>query len=207
MTTRMRKCTGPGQWALLTTLLLCWGCALTPGPVRTPSPASVLDLPVVDIRDTYLPYQDFCERKPGECDLGGVAEIELTSDQWMVMMEINAEVNRQVVFRLDKAQYDREEFWAYPLKGFGDCEDMALEKRARMVRAGFPRGALRMAIGYHKKWLSSHALLTIETRQGTYVMDSISDRILLWHRAPYNFETRERPDGRWERYDQDAWHH
>ena len=45
---------------------------------------------------------------------------------------------------------------------------------------GFPRGALRMAIGYHKKTLTSHAVLTVETKQGTYVMDSTNDQIHIW---------------------------
>jgi predicted transglutaminase-like cysteine proteinase len=168
-------------------------------------PSETLNLPVTEIREYFAPYKEFCLRNPGECDLGGQTIIELTPDNWKGLLEVNLTVNRDVELYLDKDQYQEEEFWNYPSSGYGDCEDIALEKRSRLVRRGFPRGALRIAIGYHKKTLISHAVLTVETRQGTFVMDSIKDQIYIWYKTPYNFETRERTDGRWERYDQDMW--
>jgi predicted transglutaminase-like cysteine proteinase len=48
-----------------------------------------------------------------------------------------------VLFFLDENQYQKEEFWAYPSLGLGDCEDIALEKRFRLVNMGIYRGALR----------------------------------------------------------------
>jgi hypothetical protein len=48
-------------------------------------------------------------------------------------------------------------------------------------------------------------LLLIETTQGTYAMDRFSNEILLWYQLPYNFESREKADGKWERFDQSIW--
>ena len=160
---------------------------------------------MIEIRDNFLPYKEFCLRNIGECDLSGQSVIKLTSELWSHLLETNSSVNLEIVLRSDQDQYQKEEFWTYPYNGFGDCEDIALEKRSRLVKIGFPRGALRLAIGYHKKTLISHAVLTIETNQGTYVMDVTNDQICLWNLTPYNFETRERTDGKWERFDQDTW--
>ena len=111
----------------------------------------------------------------------------------------------EVITETDLQQYGEEEYWSYPRSGVGDCEDLALEKRARLVAAGFPRGALRMALAQHRRTLFSHAVLLVESDQGTWVLNGFDEAVVLWHRSPYNFEARERPDGRWERFDQSVW--
>ena len=168
-------------------------------------PAKTLNLPVTEVRDNFKPYQDFCLRNPGECNLNGKAIIGLTPEVWKQLVGINITTNRDIGLMFDKEQYQKEEYWTYPNSGFGDCEDIALEKRSRLVEIGFPRGSLRIGIGYHKKTLTSHAVLTVETNKGTYVMDSTNENIHIWYQTSYNYETRERTDGKWERYDQDIW--
>ena len=64
---------------------------------------------------------------------------------------------------------------------------------------------MRLALVMHRKRLNAHAVLTVETSRGTYILDSLTDEVLRWNRTPYNFEARERPDGRWERFDQTEW--
>lgn len=178
-------------------------------PVRlTPEeflPTATLNLSVIEVRDEFLPYKKFCRRNPGECNMSGPTVIELTPEMKRLLSEVNTSVNLEIRFALDKDQYNKEEFWTYPRSDLGDCEDIALEKRSRLTKLGFPRGALRMAIGFHKKTLSSHALLLVETTEGTHVVDRITNQISLWYQTPYNFESRERSDGKWERFDQDIW--
>lgn len=166
---------------------------------------TVLNLAVVDVVPGYAPYQDFCRRNPPSCDLSGPAVARFNQAVERRMQLVNKAVNREIEFTLDRDQYGLEEYWNYPRSGRGDCEDVALEKRARLVRRGIPRGALRLAIVYHRQLLSAHCVLTLETDAGTYVLDSFSDRAALWCESCYNFEARERADGRWERYDQGAW--
>jgi predicted transglutaminase-like cysteine proteinase len=137
--------------------------------------------------------------------MSGPTVIELTSEITKLLSDVNRAVNADIQFVLDKAQYDKEEFWTYPYSGKGDCEDIALEKRDRLTQLGIPRGALRIAIGFHKKTLISHAVLLVETTQGTYVMNRVTNHLLLWYQSPYNFEARELPDGKWERFDQNIW--
>lgn len=135
----------------------------------------------------------------------GETIFELTPLKKDLLSAVNRAVNFEVRFSLDQIQYGKEEFWTYPISGFGDCEDVALEKRSRLTKLGIPRGAMRMAIVRSKETLASHALLLVETTQGTYALDRRIDEILLWYQVPYNFEARERPDGRWERFDQVLW--
>ena len=82
---------------------------------------------------------------------------------------------------------------------------MALQKRRELVAIGVPRGALRMAVAQHRRTLTAHAVLSVETTNGTFILDSENESLILWYRTDYNFEARERPDGQWERYDQRCW--
>ncbi len=164
-----------------------------------------LSLPVSEVVERYPPYADFCRRVPAECELHGAAVLPFSRQLLRTLRATNAAVNEQIVFALDTQQYDVEEHWALPHAGRGDCEDMALEKRARLARHGLPRGAMRLALVFLRTQLSSHCVLTVETTAGTFLLDSFSDDVLRWDRTPYNFEARERPDGYWERFDQTHW--
>jgi predicted transglutaminase-like cysteine proteinase len=181
------------------------GCNCVRSKTEEFLPTATLNLPVIEVRDEFLPYKEFCQRNPGECDMSGPTIIELTPKMKSLLSEVNTSVNLEIRFALDKDQYNKEEFWTYPRSDLGDCEDIALEKRSRLTKLGFPRGALRMAIGFHKKTLTSHALLLVKTTEGKYVMDRITNQISLWYQTPYNFESQERTDGKWERFDQNIW--
>ena len=170
-------------------------------------PSLRMNLLVIDTIPNYTPYGEFCKRNPGECNLTGPGVIELSSEIKGAIRRINSTVNREVQFALDIDQYETEEYWTYPRSGRGDCEDKALEKRSRLVESGMPRSTMRVATVFHKKFFNSHCLLTIETNEGTYVLDSISDSVMIWHEAPYNYEMRERANGEWERFDQGIWSH
>lgn len=169
-------------------------------------PTHNLNLPVVEVRKTYLPYASFCSRNPGHCEMSGLTIIDLTEERRQTLSEVSAAVNASIkCMASDKELYGQEEYWTYPSGGYGDCEDIALEKRARLVERGLPRAAMTMAIVHHKRTLMSHALLLIETTSGTYVLNSFTDKVVLWSEVPYNYEMRERVDGTWERYDQSLW--
>jgi len=164
-----------------------------------------LSLPVVGVENRYPPYADFCRRHPGECDLSG-AEAATFSDALMrELSEVNLAVNTEIRFAFDSNQYGVEEYWALPSSGYGDCEDLALEKRSRLAASRIPRGALRLAIVFHKRHLNSHCVLTVETTRGTYILDTYTNTLCRWDKTPYNYEVRERTDGLWDRFDQTDW--
>ncbi|TGR16684.1 transglutaminase, partial [Mesorhizobium sp. M1C.F.Ca.ET.196.01.1.1] len=82
---------------------------------------------------------------PHECNerTPNQAPIELTRKLWAAIVNINNSVNTRIPPRTDMEIYGVEEYWAYPDKGVGDCEDYALEKRRELMAAGVPAGLLQ----------------------------------------------------------------
>ena len=162
---------------------------------------TTMSLPVVKIKSLQS-YHDFCQRNPGECELDTSDIISLNENIWALLNLVNTQVNQEIYFTLDINQYGYEEFWNYPTNGNGDCEDYALEKRRRLVQHNIPRGALRMITGFHSTKLYAHALLSIETDQGTLILDNETNDILWWDEKPYIYEKREISNQQWEYFEQ-----
>ena len=135
----------------------------------------------------------------------GPTAIELNTAVLQAIEKINCEVNAEIRFMEDPEWRGKEDEWSFPVLGRGDCEDFALEKRKRLVEAGLPRAAMSLAIVYHKKLMSPHLILLLETSDGTMVLDQLNNEVLCWDKVPYNYESRERMDGRWDRFDQSVW--
>lgn len=216
------RSSAPTRWALGAALL---GCALSGNVVAAataatadtldaadttrapPAPGAcrALDLPVQTLADAPTAYAEFCRRHPADCQLDGPAVLAVDGGLWARLGQVNRAVNAEVTPMSDWDRTGEEEHWDYPARGRGDCEDIALEKRRRLVAAGLPRAALTMAIVHDRARPSSHAVLLVETTAGTFLLDSVGDTPACWASGAYDFESRERPDGRWLRYDQRAW--
>jgi predicted transglutaminase-like cysteine proteinase len=164
-----------------------------------------LNLPIAQVTAPPTQYIDFCRLNPGHCNMTGPTILYWTAPVRQTVDRVNRAVNSEVVFVPDPEWQGEEEVWSYPVNGRGDCEDFALEKRRRLVEFGLPRASMTMAIAHHKAKLSSHAVLLLETTGGTLVLDNMSDEIGCWGRVQLNYESRERPDGRWSRFDQSFW--
>lgn len=158
-----------------------------------------LDLEIARVELPPTQYQDFCERHPEACDLSGASTINWDETR-SLLLSVNRDVNEEVELSSDMACWGVEEYWSFPAKGLGDCEDFALEKRRRLVDEGLPSAALTMAIVHHTEGLFAHAVLLAETTAGTRVLDNLNDDLLCWDTAPFRYERRERPDGAWARY-------
>lgn len=164
-----------------------------------------IDLRVARVVEPYPPYADFCRRQPKECQLSGAGSLSYSDELINRLEAVTAEVNGEVKFALDSEIHAVEDFWTLPTSGYGDCEDSALAKRSRLVKFGYSAGALRLAFVFHKEDMTAHCVLTVETTRGTFLLDSQTDEVKRWSEVPYNFEARERRDGRWDRYDQSQW--
>lgn len=184
-------------------------CALSVWLTIAVAPASADD-PVTDCTSMALPvervegppsqYRAYCDRRPNACDMAGPTVIALDEGRRRELSGVNARINRDVVFISDMDNLGLEEHWNLPLDGRGDCEDFALAKREELVQSGWPRGALTLAIAFHKVRCFPHAVLLAETDSGTWVLDNLHDDVLCWDALPYTYSRRERPDGRWTRF-------
>ena len=82
------------------------------------------------------------------------------------------------------------ERWNYPDDGYGDCEDYVLQKRKMLMQAGWPREALLITVVRDKN-NDGHAVLTVKSDKGEYVLDNQTDDIVLWSDTGYRFVKRQ----------------
>jgi predicted transglutaminase-like cysteine proteinase len=137
-------------------------------------------------------HYDFCRRLPQECaqKTASNAPVELTRKLWATILNVNNSVNARVKPRTDMEIYGVEEYWAYPDNGFGDCEDYALEKRRELMAAGVPAGSLLMTVVRQPNG-DGHAVLTVRTSLGEFVLDNLEPRVLAWTDTEYTYLKRQ----------------
>jgi predicted transglutaminase-like cysteine proteinase len=80
--------------------------------------------------------------------------------------------------------------WSYPDDGYGDCEDYVLVKRRTLMQSGWPRDALLVTVVRDEKD-EGHAVLTVTTDKGDYILDNQNKNILLWSETRYRFIKRQ----------------
>lgn len=163
-------------------------------------PCSKVDVPVVAVEERPTQYAAFCRQMPDECTLSGDEELRVDAGVATTLARVNRDVNGEIVLTADAGCSGGEEHWSRPASGYGDCEDFALEKRARLREAGLPSATMTMAIVHHRTEYFAHAVLLVETDRGTFLLDNLTDEVICWRDAPYSLERRERPDGLWERF-------
>jgi predicted transglutaminase-like cysteine proteinase len=112
---------------------------------------------------------------------------------------INIQVNRSTPEIEDSAQYGVRDYWALPTARGGDCEDIAMLKKERLVRAGYPAQDLMIATVLDRS-RQNHAVLVARTRLGDFVLDNLRNTVLPWNSTGYTFITMQNPKAphRWE---------
>ncbi|HLH12263.1 MAG TPA: transglutaminase-like cysteine peptidase [Methylovirgula sp.] len=144
---------------------------------------------------TSVPYGwlDFCSREPQECNQPVLrpADVEVTGDTWNVLNKINRHVNHTIVPISNLAHWGTMlDHWDYPKDGKGDCKIYALEKRRELMQAGLPRQALLMTIVRDLNG-EGHAILTVKTDKGEFILDNLTDQIRPWEATGYHFLKRQ----------------
>ena len=133
-------------------------------------------------------HYDFCRQMPAECEQTTPRQkpVELTKKLWGQIVEVNALVNTMITPRTDMQIWGVEERWSYPVNGIGDCEDYALEKRKRLMEIGVPAGNLLMTVLRQPNG-DGHAVLTVRTSLGDFILDNLEPKVLAWNETPYEF--------------------
>jgi len=135
-------------------------------------------------------YYEYCRRYDESCARGpGGSSIRLTKAGWQEIVAVNAEVNTQVAPLTDMEIFGVEERWEYPTT-VGDCEDYALLKRKRLNEMGYPLGALLLTVARDAKG-GGHAVLTVVTDLGDFVLDNIEQKVLLWKETEIYYLKRQ----------------
>jgi len=143
---------------------------------------------------TSVPFGwvDFCRRYEGECDGAGAnpVDINFSAKAAREIDRVNRWVNTHVQPISDMDHWGLIDRWDYPIDGRGDCEDYALLKRKLLVEAGFPRQALLMTVVKDEAG-ESHAILTLKTNKGEFVLDNLNDDTRPWTASGYRFVKRQ----------------
>ncbi len=130
-------------------------------------------------------YGEYCEVPVLEA-----RDVVLEESNWKELLRINAAVNREIEPVTDMEHWGVPEHWDIPTDGKGDCEDYALEKRRRLMKAGWPRQALLMTV-VRDKHGDGHAILTVKTDRGDFILDNQEAKVLLWADTGYKFIKRQ----------------
>ncbi len=135
---------------------------------------------------------EFCSGHVRECDTRPVEarDVLLTSKAWKDLIRINRWVNDTIKPITDLEHWGVVERWNYPDDGYGDCEDYVLLKRRMLMQAGWPRQALLITVVRDKRG-DGHAVLTVKTDKGEFVLDNQHEDVLLWSDTGYRFVKRQ----------------
>ncbi len=143
---------------------------------------------------TSVPYGwvDFCNRYATDCDVEPLSaiDVDLTATAMRDLERINRQVNAAIQPETDMDHWGVVDRWDYPMDGKGDCEDYALLKRKILMSAGYPRQALLMTVVKDHEG-EGHAILTVKTNRGEYVLDNLDDKVVAWSDTGYMFIKRQ----------------
>ncbi|MCT6870332.1 MAG: transglutaminase-like cysteine peptidase [Bartonella sp.] len=144
-------------------------------------------------------HYEFCERLPKECKIRNtnLQPIKLDQSSWDILIDVNHSVNARIRPATDMELYGREEYWTYPVDA-GDCEDYVLEKQRELREKGFPLASLLITV-VRKPDGEGHAVLTVRTDRGDFILDNLRDDVNNWKDTEYTFLKRQstQTPGRW----------
>lgn len=106
-----------------------------------------------------------------------------------MLKQVNHHVNGRVRQRTDAEIYGVGELWRRSGDGknaVGDCEDLAIEKRAELIAAGFPPDRLAFAVVYSRD-AGLHTVLVARTDVEDVVLDGRSPYVTNWSKTPYSW--------------------
>jgi len=137
-------------------------------------------------------WVEFCADNPADCrgKATQARDIVMTQTAWKDMLRVNRWVNESVKPMTDQEHWGVIEKWSYPTDGYGDCEDYVLLKRKMLIDAGWPREALLVTVVRDKKG-EGHAVLTVKSDKGEFVLDNQNEDVVAWTETGYRFVKRQ----------------
>ncbi|TGQ73031.1 MAG: transglutaminase [Mesorhizobium sp.] len=145
-------------------------------------------------------HYDFCKIHVAECSVRSPDNVpeHMTGKLLRQISAVNQSVNTHVKPMSDMDNYGKDEWWAYPDNGFGDCEDYALEKQRELQAAGVAVANLLMTV-VRKPDGEGHAVLTVRTDKGDFILDNLTDSVRPWNQTGYRYLKRQASDntGHW----------
>ena len=151
-----------------------------------------LFISVGDATRAPIGWVEFCVEYDPECKTKPSLprDVMLSTQAWKDLQRVNLWVNGHIKPMTDMEHWGVVERWNYPDDGYGDCEDYVLLKRKMLTQAGWPREALLITV-VRDRHGDGHAVLTVKTDKGDYVLDNQAENIVLWSETGYRFVKRQ----------------
>jgi predicted transglutaminase-like cysteine proteinase len=182
------------RWFSKTILAACYvlaGTALLPTHVAMGASERPVFISVGPEARPPIGWTQFCNDNPRDCDVqGGARDVVLSAKAWSDLVRINRWVNDNITPVTDMEHWGVVERWDLADDGYGDCEDYVLLKQKMLIKAGWPRSALLVTVVREKKG-DGHAVLTVKTDKGEFILDNQNESIVLWTESGYRFVKRQ----------------
>ena len=165
---------------------------LLAAPTGTTAQERPLFIALGEVARPPIGWVEFCVEYDPECKTKPAAprDVVLSAQAWKDLQRVNLWVNSHVKPMTDLDHWGVVERWNYPDDGYGDCEDYVLQKRKMLMQQGWPREALLITV-VRDQHGDGHAILTVKTDKGEYILDNETNDILLWSDTGYRFVKRQ----------------
>jgi predicted transglutaminase-like cysteine proteinase len=187
-----------GRWRLWPLVASAIFFAATTG--STSQASGVKSMITGGITSQPIGHYEYCQRFSAECSIQirNASVLSMTDEVWSAIDQVNRAVNKAVRPMSDFDIYGQEEFWGYPELGVGDCEDYVLEKRRQLAARGISLANLLVTV-LRKPDGEGHAVLTVRTDRGDFILDNLNNDIRPWYKTGYRFLKRQSSShtGRW----------
>jgi len=166
-----------------------------------PTPAAAVDgtpsmagayIQTVGLTSIPVGHAEYCGRHVADCAPNSASSemVTLTPELWDELQLVNNSFNAAITPARDIDLYGVDEFWTYPVNGYGDCEDFVIAKRAALIELGWDASVLLITVVRQADG-EGHAVLTVRTDRGDLVLDNQDGLIQLWADTPYTFLKRQ----------------
>ncbi|CAN7168696.1 transglutaminase [Metarhizobium album] len=180
-------------------LLVAFVAVIASATIAVPAPKPHPAMITGGVTSQPIGHYEFCQKYRDECNIRNrnTAAPHVTEFGWSLVEKINVDVNKTITPMTDQELFGRDEVWAYPTDA-GDCEDFVLLKRRKLMERGFSASDLLITV-VRKPDGEGHAVLTLRTSEGDFVLDNLVDEVKLWSETPYTFLKRQATfnTGRW----------
>ncbi|HTO29657.1 MAG TPA: transglutaminase-like cysteine peptidase [Pararhizobium sp.] len=140
-----------------------------------------------------IAFSLYCLDHIAECTKSAKSEVAYTSKTRNLLASVNRAVNRSI-----RPLNERRDVWSLN-PAYGDCDDYVMTKRSRLIRAGIPTSALRVAVVRTPRG-EGHAILLVKTSAGEFALDNLRKTIVKRNQTGYRFVTVASADpSRWSR--------
>jgi len=166
--------------------------ALFAAPTGSTAQERPLFIALGEVTRPPIGWVEFCVEYDPECKTkpSMPRDVVLSTQAWKDLQRVNLWVNSRVKPMTDLDHWGVVERWNYPDDGYGDCEDYVLQKRKMLMQEGWPREALLITV-VRDEHGDGHAILTVKTDKGEFILDNETNDIRLWSDTGYRFVKRQ----------------